>query len=91
MKRRTPRSVERDDLHPVRPIAGRVLADRLQGAGRGVDRIGGERVRLLAGDDHVAPGGIDPEAARLFLRGGATEPGELAGGAVEFDPRSAGV
>src|SRR5262245_8246065 len=77
--------IEADDLHPIRPFAGRISADQLQGAAGGVDRVGGEGVRLLTGDDHVAPGGVDAEAARLLFRGRAAKPGELAGGGVDAE------
>src|SRR5262245_22917453 len=77
--------IEADDLHPIRPFTGRISADQLQGAAGGVDRVGGEGVRLLTGDDHVAPGGVDAEAARLLFRGRAAEPGEIAGGGVHAE------
>src|SRR5437016_9612856 len=76
-------SIEADDLHPVRAFAGRVLADRLERAARRVDGIGGEGLRLLARDDHESSGGIDLEAARLFLGGGAAKVGELAGRLID--------
>src|SRR5438445_12710612 len=88
-----PPSVEADDLHPVRALAGRDLADRHQAAVRLDDRIRGDGFRFLAGDDHEASSGIDAEAARLLLGGGATEAGEAAGsgGAAECADRAAGA
>src|SRR5437016_10803021 len=78
-------SIEADDLHPVRAFAGRVLADRIQRAARRVDGVCGEGLRLLAGDDHESSGGIDLEAARLFLGGGAAKIGELAGRVIDAE------
>src|SRR6267378_5974434 len=86
-------SIEADDLHPVRALAGRDLADRHQAAVRLNDRIRGDRIRFLAGDDHEAAGGIDAEAARLLLGGSAAEVGEVAGGGVDAEgaDRAAGA
>src|SRR6267143_1388499 len=88
-----PPSVEADDLHPVRALAGRDLADRHQAAVRLDDRIRGDRFRFLAGDDHEAPRGIDAEAARLLLGGSAAEVGEAAGVGVDAEgaDRAAGA
>src|SRR6266404_6150181 len=86
-------SLEADDLHPVRALAGRDLADRHQAAVRLDDRIRGDRFRFLAGDDHEASRGIDAEAARLLLGGSAAEVGEAAGGGVDAEgaDRAAGA
>src|SRR6267378_1713672 len=88
-----PPSVEADDLHPVRALAGRDLADRHQAAVRLDDRIRGDRFRFLAGDDHEAPRGIDAEAARLLLGGSAAEVSEAAGVGVDAEgaDRAAGA
>src|SRR6266850_7991964 len=85
--------IEADDLHPVRALAGRVPADRLQLAARRVDGIRREGLRLVAGDDHEAPGGIDAEAARLLLGGSAGEVGERARGGIDAEgaDRAAGA
>src|SRR2546427_4081400 len=86
-------SVEADDFHPVRALAGRDLADRHQAAVRLDDRIRGDGFRFLAGDDHEASRGVDAEAARLLLRGGAAEVGEVAGSGVDAEcaDRAAGA
>ena len=70
--------VEGDDFDPVRALAGRVASNRLQRAGLGVDRVGRDRVRLLAGDDNEAAGRIDIETAGLLLGRRASEIGELS-------------
>src|SRR5437773_10063047 len=69
--------VEGDDFDPVRALACRVASDRLQRAGLGVDRVGRDRVRQLAGDDYEAAGRIDIETAGLLLGRRASEIGEL--------------
>src|SRR6267142_3157404 len=88
-----PASIEADDLHPVRALAGRDLADRHEAAVRLNDRIRGDRFRFLAGDDHEAPRGIDAEAARLLLGGSAAEVSEVAGSGVDAEgaDRAAGA
>lgn len=69
--------IETDDLHPVRVLARRVLPQQLERAVR-LDRVGRDRIRQLAADDHVLARGIDAEAARLLLGRRAREIGELA-------------
>src|SRR5207248_6301536 len=67
--------------------------DRLQGTTRGIDRIRGDGVRLLARDDHEAPGAIDAESPRLFFGGRAADVDELAGRRVDAEgsDRAAGA
>src|SRR5262245_12641929 len=70
--------VERDDLDPVRTLAGRCFADELERATRGIDRVGGERFRFLPRDDEELPRRVDREPARLLLGRGAREVSQLA-------------
>src|SRR5262252_3741690 len=77
--------VERDNLNPIRPLAGRVASDRLQGAAFRVDRVRRDGVRLLAGYDDEAAGRIDGEAARLFLSRRAAEIRELSACGIDAE------
>src|SRR5260370_40712447 len=82
--------VEGDDFDPVRALACRVAADRLQRAGLGVDRVGRDRVRLLAGDDYEAAGRADIETAGLLLGRRASEIGELSAPGIDAEGAGAG-
>src|SRR6266446_3508971 len=77
--------VEGDDFDPVRALACRVASDRLQRAGLGVDRVGRDRVRLLAGDDYKAAGRVDIETAGLLLGRRASEIGELSARGIDAE------
>src|SRR3984893_17281304 len=77
--------VEGDDFDPVRAPACRVASDRLQRAGLGVDHVGRDRVRLLAGDDYEAAGRVDIETAGLLLGRRASEIGELSARGIDAE------
>src|SRR5262249_22968517 len=51
----------------------------------GVDCVGRDRVRLLAGDDYEAAGRIDIETARLLLSRRASEICELSGCGIDAE------
>src|SRR3954464_13329018 len=80
-----PGSIERYDLDPVCALAGRVLANLLQRARLGIDRIAGDRVRLLARHDGELAARIDGKSARLLLGRRARHVSQLAGRAVDLE------
>src|SRR5579872_2706223 len=75
--------VKGDDFDPVRALACRVAPDQLERAGLGVDLVGSDHVRLLAGNDDEAAGRVDIETARLLLGRRAPEIGQLSACSVD--------
>src|SRR5512144_3161341 len=79
------RSVEADDLHPVRAFPTRILLEQPERPAGRLDRVHRDRVRLLPGRDQEPPLRIDREAAWLLLGGRAPEVGELPGLGVDAE------
>src|SRR5215475_7349153 len=59
--------IERNDLDPVRALAGRGFPEELERSARRVDRVDRERLGFLARGDKEPAARVDREAARLLL------------------------
>ena len=79
------RLIKSHDLNPIRPFAGRIASNCLQGAALGLDRVHREHVRFLARDDDELAGRVDVEPARLLLRRRASEIDQLSARAINAE------
>ncbi len=77
-------SRQRQELHPVRLLAGGIGFQLGERAAALVDRIDRHAVGELADRGEVTPRRIDVEAARLLLRRHAADRGQLAACCVDL-------